>query len=176
MTDSINNDSPNTAPLDNDFWQFSLRHYGRLQQPCLALQASCDANINILLWCLWLAERGVAVDTSLLKDAETAVADWRRQVVLPLRRARQAIKATDRAADRPQTTQPALEPLYRAAKQAELLAEQVEQQQLYALARQHLNLQSTRPPHDPAINLQGYWQQLQLNPDHDDIQQLLKAL
>jgi uncharacterized protein (TIGR02444 family) len=79
----------------NAFWRFSLRVY-RVQAfraAALALQDRAGADTNLMLWCCWLADGGRAPDRRTLRRAQAAVARWQSQVIVPLRRARTALKA-----------------------------------------------------------------------------------
>lgn len=44
----------------NPFWNFSLDHYKQegVQAACLHLQDSFGADVNLVLYCLWLARQG----------------------------------------------------------------------------------------------------------------------
>ena len=48
---------------ENPFWDFSLKFYGQqnIASSCLALQESVGADVNILLYCCWVASEGAAV-------------------------------------------------------------------------------------------------------------------
>ena len=75
-------------------WRFSLGLYRRdgVEQACLGLQNACGADVNLLLFCCWLASRGRALDKRSLRRAIAAVRPWQETVVRPLRRARRALK------------------------------------------------------------------------------------
>lgn len=78
----------------HDFWRYSLRIYRAegVQRACLALQDRCGADVNLLLWCGWLASRGASLDRRRLRQAIARVGAWQREVVAPLRQARRAHK------------------------------------------------------------------------------------
>ncbi|PWC39718.1 TIGR02444 family protein [Azospirillum sp. TSO35-2] len=108
----------------NPFWDFSLAVYGRPGVPaaCLALQDRRGVDVNTLLFAAWA---GIAC-AARLSDAELAridgaVAGWREEVVRPLRALRRRAKAED-------------DTLYRRMKAAELEAERVQQDRLFAAA------------------------------------------
>jgi len=110
----------------NPFWDFSLRHYANapVQQQCLQLQEEVGANVNVVLFTLWLASDNRLFDHELvLHHAELLY--WHEQVIVPLRQARCAVKQTGLDDD-----------LYEAVKKSELDAERVEQDILYALLPQ----------------------------------------
>jgi uncharacterized protein (TIGR02444 family) len=75
------------------FWEFSLAFYSRerVAAACLSLQNRRGADVNILLFCCWLATLGLKVDQGGLHAAIAAVEAWRRDVLEPLRAARRAV-------------------------------------------------------------------------------------
>lgn len=110
----------------NPFWDYSLRVYARpaVKESCLLLQDRHGADVNLLLFALWLgAARGVPLTPELLAAAEAAASDWRRQVIAPLRALRRAVKAVPDAAG-----------VHARLLDAELAAEQVAQDRLVAVA------------------------------------------
>jgi len=110
----------------NPFWAFSLLHYANapVQQQCLQLQYEAGANVNIVLFALWLAAENRLFDHDLvLHHAELLY--WHEQVIVPLRQARCAIKQSGLDNN-----------LYEAVKKSELDAERVEQNILYSLSPQ----------------------------------------
>jgi uncharacterized protein (TIGR02444 family) len=83
------------------FWAFSVDLYGRpgVEAACLALQARHGVNVNLLLWALWLADRGVVLDPPLLDQARQTVAPWQQAAVAPLREVRRWLRARIEAAE-----------------------------------------------------------------------------
>jgi uncharacterized protein (TIGR02444 family) len=75
------------------FWEFSLAYYSRerVAAACLSLQNRRGADVNILLFCCWLATLGQKVEQAGLHAAIAAVEAWRRDVLEPLRSARRAV-------------------------------------------------------------------------------------
>lgn len=75
------------------FWEFSLAYYSRerVSAACLSLQNRRGADVNILLFCCWLATLGLKVEQDGLHAAIAAVEAWRRDVLEPLRSARRAV-------------------------------------------------------------------------------------
>jgi uncharacterized protein (TIGR02444 family) len=75
------------------FWEFSLAYYSRerVSAACLSLQNRRGADVNILLFCCWLATLGLKVEPPGLHAAIAAVEAWRRDVLEPLRSARRAV-------------------------------------------------------------------------------------
>lgn len=109
-------------------WDFVTRLYAApgVAPACLRLQRAHDIDVTLMLFCLW---RGAVCEEvlaphlpRLMATAET----WRTSVVLPIRQARQWLKA-ETAADS------ALDGVYRRVLSAEIECEQAE---LLALAEQ----------------------------------------
>ena len=76
------------------FWTFSLDVYGRpgVREACLALQDEAGLDVNLLLYCLWRAARGVELDGDEIRARMDAVAPWTGAAVAPLRRLRRSLK------------------------------------------------------------------------------------
>lgn len=115
--------------LVDDLWAFSLAVYARpdVAPRCLALQDQRGANVNILLWLLWLESRGHLADPALIARAEVELAEWETHLLQPLRQLRRELRtrfALERAA---------VAASYQKLKAAELQAERVEQEMLAAL-------------------------------------------
>lgn len=94
------------------FWLFSLALYSQpdVEQSCLELQNRFNADVNLLLWCGWLAwDHGLIVTLEEIDGADSRVKDWRDSVLKPLRQARLAARGVDES--------------YQALKEAELEAE-----------------------------------------------------
>jgi len=108
----------------NPFWEFSLTHYAKapVQKLCLQLQEQAGANVNVVLFTLWLARLERTFETDVVAG-NTELLHWHEQVTVPLRQARGAIKHCHQ-----QTSA-----LYAAVKKAELDAERVEQDMLCEL-------------------------------------------
>jgi uncharacterized protein (TIGR02444 family) len=111
--------------LDNPFWRFSLAIYSTpgISAECLALQETIGINVNLLLFCAWIgAENQIRLTQTELEEFSATVHDWHEQVIIPLRRARQALKVIgDHAEFRDKV------------KRVELEGEKIEQALLYAL-------------------------------------------
>jgi len=85
----------------NPFWEWSLSTYAApgVAQACLHLQDSAAEDVNLLLLAAWLASRGERLDAALLAALEQQCRRWREQVVMPLRRARTAVRLLAPSAD-----------------------------------------------------------------------------
>ncbi|GAB4176294.1 MAG: hypothetical protein OHK0024_13630 [Thalassobaculales bacterium] len=85
---------PAAAGASQGLWAFSLDLYGRpgVAAACLALQDGAGADVNLVLYALWLGLTGRgAFDPACVER----VAPWREQVVLPLRAVRRALTLRD---------------------------------------------------------------------------------
>jgi uncharacterized protein (TIGR02444 family) len=85
---------PRDAALSPDaFWEFSLAFYARepVGAACLSLQNRRGCDVNVLLLCCWLATLKLTLGESGLKAAVEAVADWRHNVLEPLRGVRRNV-------------------------------------------------------------------------------------
>ena len=79
----------------NPFQDWAGRAYadGGVAASCLALQERHGLDVNLVLWCCWLAASGRGpADRDLLAKAMQAVAPWHGAVVRVLRRVRQELK------------------------------------------------------------------------------------
>lgn len=115
------------------FWQFSLALYPKLKQPLLTLQDQYQSNVNLLLFLLWRQQQPCANWQSL----QQAINTTHQQFTAPLRQLRRHADA---------------HPLLRSQLlQAELAAEQLEQQALIA-CQVATNIQ----PNNGATELKAY--------------------
>lgn len=130
-----------------DFWAFSVRVYADADVPpaCLTLQNDHGLDVNMLLYCCWLATHGAQLDTDVLERALTFAEPWSAQVVKPLRRARTWMKRDSSA--RAQLPADVYADLRESIKTIELEAERLQQIALEAL---------TPPPaHDPVSDAEA---------------------
>ncbi len=113
----------------SDFWDFSTRVYAQpgVAAACLRLQDRHGVDVNMLLFALWAAARGVVLDPTTLVRAQAVVTDWQTEVVQPLRAVRRELKNEPRGAPPALVTQ-----VRERVKAAELDAEHVEQLMLAA--------------------------------------------
>ncbi len=115
------------SPEGEEFWRFSIAFYARpgVEKALLALQDERGLDVDLVLYALWLGASGRgALDRERLAQAEKRVAEWREEVVKPLRALRRRLGAS---------FEPDLRPLYEGVKAQELAAEKVEQMRLAAL-------------------------------------------
>ena len=114
--------------LDNAFWKFSLAVYAApgVPEECLAVQEAHGVDVNVLLFCAWLAAaRKVALTPGDIEAIGTVVGVWHESAVKPLRGVRRYMK------DVPGGD---VAVLRTRVKGAELEAEQIEQAMLFAYA------------------------------------------
>src|SRR4029077_4211239 len=79
---------------DSPFWRFSLRFYSRpsVAAACLVLQDEAGADVNLMLFLLFLAEHKRQVTKDDIARLDGAVRRWRDGVVKPLRALRRLLK------------------------------------------------------------------------------------
>ena len=122
----------------NPFWTYSLAFYAQpgVMPACLALQDQHGVDVNLALLCCWLGE---ALDAAALAEAEALVAEWRAQVVQPLRAVRRWLKGRD-------------ETLRAAIAAQELAAEQHQQAMLHGWAMARWPAAGAAPGRHAAAN------------------------
>ncbi len=149
------------------FWAFSLEVYGGegAAPACLALQDRHRLNVNVLLYCCWLAAEGAApLSAEDIARIEAAIAPWHEAVIAPLRAVRDRLKTgvegipgSDAAA------------LRRRVLDVELDAERMEQRLLVqARSLGPAVLLAPRRARAAAANVQTYLAMRRLAPDAED--------
>jgi len=115
----------------SNLWDFSLALYARadVADACVRLQDEHGVNVNLLLWCIWLEQQGIVLDTARLHTAQKRIHAWDEHYVIPLRQLRRRMKAEFGVND------DTIEGVRSQIKQAELLAEK--QLQLWLEAVTH---------------------------------------
>jgi uncharacterized protein (TIGR02444 family) len=110
------------------FWTFSLAVYGRPGVPpaCLDLQDKSGADVNVVLFSLFLGRCGRVIDEATAGAIAATIEPWRAGVVVVLRNARRALK--EPPAD---FAGPAVDHLRKNVKAAELEAERIQQEALF---------------------------------------------
>jgi uncharacterized protein (TIGR02444 family) len=122
-------------PLDRSspgaFWEFSLAFYAvpGVADACLTLQDRNGADVNVLLYLLYAAQAGRALSPADIAAIDALARPWREAIVLPLRTARRALKATIGRFEPAATAR-----LRDELKRVELHAERLQQQTLERLA------------------------------------------
>jgi uncharacterized protein (TIGR02444 family) len=80
---------------ENPFWDFSRKFYGQnnVASSCLALQDSVGADVNILLYCCWVASEGAPViKPTEFTEIIRVIEPWQSSVVRALREIRRDMK------------------------------------------------------------------------------------
>lgn len=119
------------TPEAERFWAFSLSFYDapEVQAACLALQDREGVDVNVLLYLLFRAADGQALPPEAIAALDTSVADWRREVVRPLRALRRILKEKEFGVDPEGRTA-----LRNGIKRSELQSEKLQQFHIAALA------------------------------------------
>jgi uncharacterized protein (TIGR02444 family) len=109
------------------FWEFSLSFYARegVAPACLQLQDEGGADVNVLLYLLFLAQSRRIVSGQEAQRLDAAVAPWRDSVVRPLRGLRRHLKEDTGAVPPPER-----EAFRNRVKKLELEAERLQQMAL----------------------------------------------
>ena len=117
----------NMAGDGSPFWNFSLQFYARPQvaTACLELQDNAGADVNVLLYLLFLARHDRQLGRSDVARIDSLVSSWRTEVVQPLRALRRRLKSGVAAIDTA-----ASEGLRADIKRIELESERIEQHTL----------------------------------------------
>ncbi len=114
------------------FWRFSLGFYraAGVADACIVLQDGAGVDVNLLLFLLWNASRNRAFSASEIEDLERRIGLWREAAVIPLRNIRRALKSP------PEVIEAGTAEVFRTKiKAAELEAERLQQEALYALSQ-----------------------------------------
>jgi len=116
---------------ESPFWRFSLRFYARpdIAKACLDLQDNAGADVNILLFVLYLANQRKELSPAEIAQLDSAVAQWRDAVVRPLRTLRRGLKPGIEFIPGPVS-----ETFRSQIKRLELESEQIEQHRLEEFA------------------------------------------
>lgn len=115
--------------LPHPFWNFSLELYGAegVAEACLDLQERRGCDVNVLLFCCWLAASGrPTLSADRLRAILKASDAWQADVVTPLRAIRRKLKDGSWAGALPET----VDAVRRRVADAELAAEHAEQLEL----------------------------------------------
>jgi uncharacterized protein (TIGR02444 family) len=111
------------------FWRFSLSFYRqpRVSDACIALQDDSGADVNLLLFLLWLASEGRLLPADEVKKLDDHVRDWRNLTIIPIRDARRKLKGARTL------IAPGKQEVFRTkVKAIELDAERLQQEALYS--------------------------------------------
>ncbi|HIK55057.1 MAG TPA: TIGR02444 family protein [Synechococcales cyanobacterium M55_K2018_004] len=118
-------------PLENPFWQFSLRVYTLpgVAECCLCLQDQFGLSVNLLLFAAWMAKLGQSLSVPEVAQALQAIAPLETLATQPLRTLRRTML---KRLDLPTSWQQEWKQKLLAA---ELYAEQMQQAMLYQWAQ-----------------------------------------
>jgi uncharacterized protein (TIGR02444 family) len=125
------NDTQTKSPI-TPFWRYSLKFYGQsgVSDACIALQDGCGIDVNLLLYLFWLASEGRLVTADDVKMLDDKVRSWRELTIIPIRDVRRKLKGAVTFID------PAKQEALRdKVKVAELEAERLQQEGLYAVTQ-----------------------------------------
>ena len=143
----------------DSFWSFATAVYDRagMSAACLALQDSFGADVNVLLFCVWLGAHGrpfaPCADRSLALSRL-----WQTTVVAPLRAGRRALSEIAGREEASELETAAVFKLRETIKAAELAAEKLE---IDALARSASGIpdgaMAQEPRSNALANLRSYF-------------------
>ena len=142
---------------ENPFWDFSLKFYDQknVATSCLALQEDVGADVNLLLYCCWVASQGaVVIETAEFVEIIDAISPWHLKVIKRLRQIRRDIKKGS-ACDLGVLS----EGLRQSIKKCELEGERVEQIILYESGVRNFPITNVPPSEkvtNAKINLTNY--------------------
>jgi uncharacterized protein (TIGR02444 family) len=114
------------------FWQFSIKFYAvpGVAPACIALQDEAGVDVNLLFFLLWNATLSRTLTKAEVEELDRTIGTWRDAAVIPLREIRRALKAA------PAMLTPDVAETFRnRIKAAELEAERLQQEAMYALAQ-----------------------------------------
>ena len=79
---------------DSKLWDFSVQTYSlpEVKDLCLELQNNFDADINIIMFCLWIAEQSIELSKEDTVALIQTTLPWQKSILKPLRDARKMIK------------------------------------------------------------------------------------
>ncbi len=121
----------------NPLWDFVTWAYKRdgVEKACLSLQNRLKADVNIILFCIWLSHRGAGAANlaTYLGTALKISRDWQRNLVEPIRTTRQNFKDLLETGSFADNERPTAEALRERIKQNELDLERLQILALYAL-------------------------------------------
>jgi uncharacterized protein (TIGR02444 family) len=157
--------SPSTLGKGNPLWDFATWAYAQagVEKACLALQNRLGADVNVLMFCLWLAQRGTAGGqlARYLGAAIKLSRDWQRNFVEPLRTCRTNFKEFVEATAMGGLELAAAHALRERIKQCELDMEQAQVLAMYALVMDNDVIDelrsSTEQKQDAQNNLNVYF-------------------
>jgi uncharacterized protein (TIGR02444 family) len=121
-----------TPTQKSPFWQFSIKFYAMpgVAPACIALQDEAGVDVNLLFFLLWNATLGRTLTNVEVEELDQMIGAWRNTAVIPLRELRRALKTP------PAMLTPDVAETFRnRIKAAELEAERLQQEAMYALTQ-----------------------------------------
>ncbi len=151
--------APPSIAKGNPLWDFIAWAYAvpGVEKACLALQNRFSVDVNLLLFCIWLAYRGTGT-THLAKFLGAALKlsrEWQRNLVEPLRTARENLKDVIEPSTLTGNDRASATALRERIKQCELDMEQLQTLVFYALVSDGAAEPAARAPaeqKDDALN------------------------
>jgi uncharacterized protein (TIGR02444 family) len=124
-------DSDPTLATGSSFWRFSLGFYRQpgVAEACLVLQDRFGADVNTVLFLLWLATDKRQLRQETVQMLADKVGGWQSDVVLPLRQLRRHLKSGSSLVDASTA-----EVFRNKIKATELEAERLQQEAMFALS------------------------------------------
>ena len=143
----------------NPLWDFSTWAYAEpgVEKACLALQNRLGIDVNLVMFCAWLAYRGTGT-THLARFLAAALKlsrEWQRTLVEPLRSSRENLKDVIDASALVGSDRAAANSLRERIKQCEIEMEQLQTLAFYSLVTDGMDEGATRSPaeqKDDALN------------------------
>ncbi len=151
--------APHAIAKGNPLWDFVTWAYAEpgIEKACLALQNRLGADVNMVLFCTWLAYRGTGT-THLAKFLGAALKlsrEWQRTLVEPLRSCRENMKDVIETSLLVGSDRAAASDLRERVKQCELDMEQLQTLAFYSLINDGSDQAIARAPSeqkDDALN------------------------
>jgi len=141
---TITTSDPASLDLWGPQWDFAVGLYQKpgVSEACLTLQDALGVDVCLLLFALFAAsEHDVQLDRVSLQELDRVVAEWRDQVVRPLRAIRRRLKG-----DPPPQAASDVHALREQIKKSEIEAEQIE----LAMLGRHFSENPPAPRTEPA--------------------------
>ena len=78
----------------SELWDFSIQTWKipAVEDACLSLQNTVDADVNILLYCCWLGDKQLLLSSDDILQLIEASNPWQNSILKPLRNARRMMK------------------------------------------------------------------------------------
>ena len=158
---------------DSKLWSFSEQTYSlpEVKDICLDLQNNFDADINIILYCLWIADKCIKLNQEDVKALIQATLPWQNSILKPLRDARKMMKQHIIAM--PAELQ---EQTISNLREMELNAEHMSQMALEKIIDVNKSSQETPAVECATLNTSLYLQQLDAVSSINDVSEALNKL